>query len=238
MIRITQILILVFMSLVSTLSLSAKEKTADQWLKQADQIRNPSSSFSMNIQVESDGQESEFLVHLKDSDKTMIITKSPARDRGRNMLMLDRDFHAYVPNLKRSMRLSLAQKLSGQVANGDISRTRWHGDYSAKIEKQDDKMVLLSLKANKDNLTYAAFRLWIEKKTNRPIKAEYLASNEKTILKTAYFENYKKMAGLDRPSVIRIIDPAEKTSRIKVNEMKNEKFEDSFFTIRNMESQK
>jgi outer membrane lipoprotein-sorting protein len=227
-----------FMSLVATIALASKEKTADQWLKQADQIRNPSSSFSMSIQVESDGQESEFLVHLKGSDKTMIITKSPARDRGRNMLMLDRDFHAYVPNLKRSMRLSLAQKLSGQVANGDISRTRWFGDYIAKIEKQTDKTVQLFLKANKDNLTYSAFRLWIEKSTNRPLKAEYLASNEKTILKQAYFEKYKKMAGLERPSVIRIVDPAEKTSQIKVIQMKNENFEDSFFTIRNMESQK
>lgn len=226
-----------FMSLVATLSL-ATEKKPDQWLKQADQIRNPSASFSMNIQVESDGQESEFLVHLKGSDKTMIITKAPARDRGRNMLMLDRDFHAYVPNLKRSMRLSLAQKLSGQVANGDISRTRWHGDYTALIEKQNDKTVQLFLKANQDNLTYSAFRLWIEKSTNRPLKAEYLASNEKTILKTAFFEKYKKMAGLERPSVIRIVDPAQKTSQIKVTAMKNENFEDSFFTIRNMESQK
>lgn len=238
MIQASQIWIQTFMSLVATFALASKEKSADQWLKQADQIRNPSASYSMNIQVESDGQESKFLVHLKGSDNTMIITKAPSRDRGRNMLMLDRDFHAYVPNLKRSMRLSLAQKLSGQVANGDISRTRWHGDYTATIEKQNEKTVQLFLKANKDNLTYSAFRLWIEKSTNRPLKAEYLASNEKTILKQAYFEKYKKMAALERPSVIRIVDPTNKTSQIKVTDMKNENFEDSFFTIRNMESQK
>ena len=217
---------------------TANSKSADQWLKKADEIRNPSQSYSMRIVVKSDDDESEFHVFLKGQDKTMIVTKAPARDRGRNMLMLDREFHAYVPNLKRSMRLSLAQKLSGQGANGDISRTRWHGDYTPTIEKEDAKLLQMFLKANKDNLTYAAIRLWIEKSSNRPLKTEYLASNGKTILKRAYFENYKQLAGALRPSVIRIVDPAETSSKIQILEMKNDSFEDTFFTVRSMESQK
>ncbi|MEK6773625.1 MAG: outer membrane lipoprotein-sorting protein [Bdellovibrionota bacterium] len=211
---------------------------ADLLLKKADDIRNPAQSYAMTVQVDDDGNQTEFEVFIKDQDKTIIVTKAPARDRGRNMLMLDRDFQAFIPNLKRSMRLSLAQKLSGQVANGDISRTRWHGDYSVTLEKETPQEAQLLLKANKENLTYAWIRLWIDKKTNRPLRTEYLGLNGKTLLKKAYFENYKEMAGDTRPSVIRIEDTNKKSSQVKIISMTPKKIEDSFFTVRNMESLK
>lgn len=233
-----------FFALVASTAFSSSpkdpNKKADEWVRKADEIRNPSQSYSMKIQVinKAEGQQSEFQVFLKNQDKTLIITKAPARDKGRNMLMLDRDFHAYVPNLKRSMRLSLAQKLSGQVSNGDISRTRWFGDYDAQIEKDNGQEIQLLLRASKENLTYAAIRLWVEKSSHRPLRTEYLASNGKTVLKKAFFENYKNLANAQRPSVIRIVDAKESTSIIQIQEMKNDQFEDSFFTVRSMESQK
>lgn len=210
---------------------------AEQLVKAADDIRNPSESFEMNIKVEdSDSNTSEFSVFLKGKESTLIVTKEPSRDRGRNMLMQDRDFNVYVPNLKRSMRLSLAQKLSGQVSNGDIARTRWFGDYDVKEEASNDKEVRLFLQARRDNLTYAAIRLWVDKATKRPLHTEYLGSNGTTVLKKAFFENFKMMEGAMRPSVIRIEDTAGKTSRIIINEMKKKNFEDSFFSVRNMET--
>ncbi len=217
---------------------STSVNSAADWVKKADQIRNPSQSFEMNVKVDDGNTSSEFIVFLKGQDKTLIVTKSPARDKGRNMLMLDRDFNAYVPNLKRSMRLSLAQKLSGQVANGDISRTRWFGDYSVQLEKETKDQVQLLLKANKDNLTYAAIRLWIDKKNNHPLKAEYLGLNAQTVLKRAYFEDYKTMAGALRPTTLRIEDVNKKTSFVRISDMTNKTFDDSFFTVRNMESMK
>lgn len=205
-------------------------------LKKADDIRNPSNSYQMSIQVESEDGTSVFDVYLKGQDKTIIVTKEPSRDKGRNMLMLDREFQAYIPNLKRSMRLSLAQKLSGQVANGDISRTRWYGDYKPTIEKETAKEIQLFLVAEKDNLTYPAIRLWLDKSNDRPLRTEYLGSNKTTVLKKAYFENYKSLAGAIRPSTIRIEDANKKTSLIKIESMQAKNFEDSFFTVRNMES--
>jgi len=224
-----------FLTLLMSLRLQAATNP-DALLKKADEIRNPAQSYVMNVEVEGDGDSTEFEVYLKGQDKTIIVTKSPARDRGRNMLMLDRDFQAYIPNLKRSMRLSLAQKLSGQVANGDISRTRWYGDYTPTLEKETAEEAQLLLKANKENLTYAWIRLWINKKNNRPLRTEYLGLNGKTLLKKAYFENYKEMAGDHRPSLIRIEDTNAKTSRVKILSMTTKSFEDSFFSVRNMES--
>lgn len=226
-----------WLGLGAGMAANAALSPAEALVKAADEIRNPGDSFEMNIKVEdSEGNDSVFSVFLKGKDKTMIVTKAPSRDRGRNMLMLDRDFNVYVPNLKRSMRLSLAQKLSGQVSNGDIARTRWFGDYDVKVEAIEGAEVRLFLKARRENLTYSALRLWVDKKTKRPLRAEYLGSNGSTVLKKAYFESYKNLEGALRPSVIRIQDPAGKTSRILINEMKKASLEDSFFTVRNAET--
>lgn len=209
-----------------------------EMVKKADEIRNPAESYEMKIKVETSENTSVFQVFLKGQDKTLIVTKEPARDKGRNMLMLDRDFHAYVPNLKRSMRLSLAQKLSGQVANGDISRTRWYGDYDVSKEAETGEEVQLLLKGNKDNLTYAWVRLWLKKGTYAPMRAEYLGLNGKTVLKRASFEDYKKIAGAVRPGTLKIEDTNKQVSYIRVLSMDPKSFSDSFFTVRNMESMK
>ncbi len=233
-----------FSMVILSLSISAFAKpvandvSADHWVKEADNIRNPADSYQMKIKVETPENTSLFDVYLKGKSKTLIVTKEPARDVGRNMLMLDRDFYAYVPNLKRSMRLSLAQKLSGQVANGDISRTRWAGDYAVTKEKESATEVQLLLKANADNLTYAAIRLWIKKENSQPLRADYLALNAKTILKRASFENYKQIAGALRPSQIKIEDTNKQVSYIHILSMERKSFEDSYFTTRNMESMK
>ena len=209
-----------------------------EMVKKADNIRNPSSSYEMKIKVESPDNTSVFQVYLKGQDKTLVVTKEPARDKGRNMLMLDRDFQAYVPNLKRSMRLSLAQKLSGQVSNGDISRTRWYGDYDVSKESETAKEVQLFLKGKKDNLTYAAIRLWLKKGNYQPERAEYLGLNGKTILKKAKFEGYKNMAGAIRPTTLKIEDTNGQTSTIQILEMNSKEMDESFFTTRNMETMK
>lgn len=214
------------------------EENPAEWVKKADSIRNPADSYEMKIKVETSENESVFQVYLQGQDKTLIVTKEPARDKGRNMLMLDRDFNAYVPNLKRSMRLSLAQKLSGQVANGDISRTRWYGDYTATKEADTGKEVQLLLKGNKDNLTYGWIRLWLKKGSFEPLRAEYLALNGKTVLKKASFEDYKSLAGAVRPTTLKIEDTNKQVSYIRILSMDKKEYPESFFTVRNMESMK
>lgn len=228
---------LIFSSLFCLPALVHAE-SPEQWVKMADNIRNPAESYQMKIKVESPENTPVFDVYLKGQDKTLVVTREPARDKGRNMLMLDRDFYAYIPNLKRSMRLSLAQKLSGQVANGDISRTRWAGDYSVTKEAENKNEVQLLLKANKENLTYAWIRLWLKKGNFQPLRADYLALNGKTILKKAAFEDYKMIAGALRPGTIKIEDTNKQVSYIRILSMEKKSFPDSYFTTRNMESMK
>ncbi len=231
----------IFISVLACFHLS-QAASLEEYLRRADGIRNPSESYKMQIEVKSEQAQQVFEVFLKGNDKTLIVTKEPAKDRGRNMLMLDRDFHVYIPNLKRSMRLSLTQKLSGQVANGDIARTRWYKDYSAtlekKIESKEGNELQLLLKAEKENLTYAWIRLWLDEKTAKPLRAEYLALNGKTILKRSWFEKYETILGKSRPSQMRIEDLSGGKSYIRILSMEERSHGDDFFTIRKMESMK
>lgn len=223
-------------SIVFSASANATDSvSAEELLRAADAVRNPAENYRMQIQVVTANSDQEFEVLLKGPEKTLVVVKKPSRDIGRNMLMLERDFYAYIPNLKRSMRLSLAQKLAGEVANGDIARTRWAGDYTPTIEKQTDTDAVLFLDGKKQGLTYSKIRLWIELKTHRPIRAEFLGLDGKTVLKRAWYEEYKTLAGAERPSVLRIEDTSGKKSSIRVLSMEGKELSDSLFSVSYLE---
>jgi hypothetical protein len=179
---------------------------------------------------DSPGNPSEFEVSTLGNTRTLNKLVRPVKDRGRGLLMVNEDMWAYVPNLKRAVRVSLSQRLVGQTANGDISRMRWSGDYTAKVEAQTDKEWTLFLEASKKGLTYDKVRLWVEKGTFHPLRAEFLTPQGK-VLKRATYRAYKDLCGRVRPSEIEIVD-AVKTddkSLIKVAEMKVQNFPASMF---------
>jgi outer membrane lipoprotein-sorting protein len=206
-------------------------------VSRVDQIRNPGDSYSMSVQITSlpDNDLSGFDVSIKGNDKTVVKTTAPARDRGRNLLMLGEDMWAYIPNLKRAVRVSLSQKLTGQAANGDISRMRWSGDYDPKIESQNAQQWVIFLSSKKKGLTYDKVRAWIDKKTFRPVRAEFL-SPEGKVLKRASYGGYKQIAGMVRPTEIMIQDALreQEKSTIRILSMKSQKFPDSIFNQNNL----
>jgi outer membrane lipoprotein-sorting protein len=207
-------------------------------LKKVDEIRNPAESYHMNVRIKSSGEpeDSLFTVALKGNDKTLVKVQAPKKLLGRNMLMLDENMWVYVPNLKRSVRVSLSQKLIGEAANGDISRMRWAGDYDAEIVKETKKDYELFLTQKKKGLTYAKIRTWVGKNDYRPIRAEFLTMSGK-VLKTAEYKTFKEIAGKMRPSLILISDALKKDSfsEIHIEKMEVRNLPDSMFTERNLE---
>ncbi len=228
-----KIILLLFTLFTSPAALSAAD--AEALLKSADEVRNPGQTYKMRIKVSTATTEQEFEVFLKGRDKTLVIIKSPVKDRGRNMLMLDRDFQAYIPNLKKSVRLSLAQKMSGEVANGDIARTRWFGDYKPVIEKTEGANTVLFLDGLKPMLTYQKLRLWVETKSGRPQRAEFLGLDGKTVLKRAKYEGYKLVEGAMRPTLLKIEDVTGQTSTIAILSQEKAELSDAMFTAQSLE---
>jgi outer membrane lipoprotein-sorting protein len=207
------------------------ETSPETIIERADAIRNPSESYRMRVKIDA----AVFEVLIKGQNRTLVRQLQPARDRGRNLLMLEQDMWAYIPNVKRAVRVSLAQRLTGQAANGDISRMRWSGDYDVVVENQTASQWQLYLTAKKKGLTYDKLRAWVEKGSFKPLRAEYLSVSGKP-LKTAVYGEYKDLAGKQRPSQILIQDAirADEQSKIVIENMEIKTFPDSLFRQDNL----
>lgn len=206
-------------------------------LEEVDKYRNPSDAYLMQVRIVSPKEEdASFLVYLKGNDKTLIKVLAPKKNLGRNMLMIGENMWVYVPNIRRSVRVSLNQKLTGEAANGDISRMRWAGDYSYKVEKKNAKEWELFLEAKKTGLTYSKIRVWVDAKDKRPLKAEFLTLSGK-VIKTATYEDYQNTLGMMRPRKIHIVDNLKKDqfSNILIEKMENKAFPDSMFNEKSLE---
>ncbi|KHD88432.1 MAG: hypothetical protein OM95_08845 [Bdellovibrio sp. ArHS] len=212
-------------------SVSVQAADLDQVILKADEIRNPPESFEMNIKVKTQDQEYGFLVVTSGNEKTLIKTKFPIKDKGRNMLMLGTDMWLFIPNLNRSVRIALNQKLNGEVANGDISRLRWHQDYKPSLLSESPEAWTILLEENKKGLTYPRLEVKIEKKTYRPLFADYMGISGRK-LKRATFSDYKMLAGKLRPSKITIQDLTNETkiSNIEISSIEVKKVDDSVFS--------
>lgn len=201
-------------------------------LRKADEVRCPTESYFMEVEVVSQGSNDvvRLEVFTKGREKTRVNTVFPARDKGRNMVMIGEEMWAYVPNLKRAVRVALNQKLSGQAANGDVSRMRWWGDYYPVLESEDDSSWTLLLTARKKGLTYEKVRAWIEKKNFRPIKAEYLSLSG-LVLKKTRFGGFRSIGGNVRPTEIQIQDaknPSE-SSLLRILKLEARESSDTIF---------
>jgi hypothetical protein len=79
---------------------------------------------------------------IKGKDKCLIKATYPLYDRDKCVLMRGLDLWVYLPTARNPVRMSLQQRLIGQVAYGDIARINFSGDYEPKlkeIEKIEDK---------------------------------------------------------------------------------------------------
>ena len=103
-------------------------------IRAADLARFPEGDVSCTVLVK-DYQGKELLrentyqVFSRGADESLVQTISPERLKGHKLLMKEDDLWLYTPDTKRPTRVSLQQKLTGEVANGDLSRTRFAKDY-------------------------------------------------------------------------------------------------------------
>ena len=72
------------------------------------------------------------------NDYTVVLTEEPAAERGQALLMRERDLWIFLPAVSQPVRLSLSQRLTGQVANGDLARANFAGDYTATLDGREN----------------------------------------------------------------------------------------------------
>jgi len=121
-----------------------------------------------------------------------------------------------MPSVSQPVRLSLAQRLTGQVANGDLARASFAGDYHPTLVGGDtlDGVAahVLDLAAADRGVTYARVKYWIAEKDARPLQAEFYALSGR-LLKTCRYEEFRDLAGRARPTRLVMEDALKKGER-------------------------
>lgn len=198
--------------------------TAQEILAASDAIRNPGESFSLTSTLTEykDGKQTDsntLTVYAKADPasgqfRNLLRFVAPARDANKLMLKSGNDLWFFDPATKASIRISPQQRLLGQAANGDVMTVNLARDYQATLAGEEEvvdgdrkarQSHKLLLDATAPDVTYQKIEMWIEKDSNRTVKARFLTDSGR-LLKTAYYRRYQLQLGQERPTETVIID--------------------------------
>jgi outer membrane lipoprotein-sorting protein len=229
-------LILTFFSLQSVAADDAspgEDAQARAILEKADEIRFPNAGFQVDINItstapEQDVDKRKYRVLSKGNDNTVVMILEPASERGQIMLMKGRDLWIFMPNVSQPIRLGLAQRLTGQVANGDLARANFSGDYTPRLLRSEtvkgDEQYVLELNAVDRGVTYHRVLLWVSKSNSRPRKAEFYSLSNR-LMKTCAYEAFREMSGRIRPTRL-VMDDVLKSGHQSVLEYQDMRLRD------------
>ncbi len=209
-------------------------------VERADRIRFPKQAFQVDIDIvttapDSDPETRAYRTLTKGNDNTVVMVTEPAIDRGQILLMKDHDLWVFMPRISQPIRLPLSQRLTGQVANGDLARANFTGDYTATYLRMEDvegvPHYVLELNANDRYVTYNRVIYWVNRNNDRPHKAEFYTRSGK-LLKTAYYSDFRKMQGAIRPTKLVMVDALREgeQSVLTYSNMVLRKLPDKLFT--------
>ena len=194
---------------------SAEDVQARRIIEEADRIRFPGEGFQVDVAIATTGKdkvpdERKYRVLSKGNENTVVMVTEPASERGQILLMKGHELWVFLPNVSQPVRLSLAQRLTGQVANGDLARANFAGDYNPRFLRSDtidgEKYSVLELTAVDRSVTYPRVVYWVRESNSAPFKAEFYSVSNR-LLKTCSYERFEKSAGRLRPTRLVMEDP-------------------------------
>jgi outer membrane lipoprotein-sorting protein len=216
------------------------DERAETILEKAELVRFPDRGFEVSVSIttngDSDSSEArKYRILSKGNQNTIVMATEPASERGQILLMKGKDLWVFLPSVSQPVRLGLSQRLTGEVANGDLARANFVGDYHAKLvrtEKVDgESMYVLELTAIDNSVPYHRVVYWVRTSNYRPHKAEFYSLSDR-LLKTCAYETYRAMGGRERPTrlVMRDALRSEEESILEYSEMRFRDLPDKMFT--------
>jgi hypothetical protein len=231
-----------------SLSLAAPPSPAEI-VAATDAIRNPGEPFRVSLSlVEFENGSArdtvQLAVHSKMDPATrqyrnLVRYEAPPRDKGKLVLLSAANMWFYDPASKASIRISPQQRLIGQASDGDVLTVNLAHDYSAKLvgeesildaDRKPRSVWHLDLVASTDEAAYARLEYFVEKDTNRPVKAKFYSDSGR-VLKLAYYRRFDEALGASRPTETIIIDAVDKhlVTVISYSDYRAEKVQDAWF---------
>jgi len=219
---------------------SAQSSLAREVLSRAERIRFPETGFQVDINITTTEPNVEpelrsYRILSNGNAQTLVQTTAPAIDRNQILLMRDHDLWVFLPNLSQPIRLPLSQRLTGQVANGDLARANFVGDYTPNILRSEkiggEAHHVLQLDAVDRWVTYNKVLYWVNARNSRPYKAEFYTLSGR-LLKVCHYQNFKSMGGEVRPTRLVIEDALRSGNRsmLEYSGMVERELPDRIFT--------
>ncbi len=218
----------------------ADDPNARRIVEEADRIRFPAEGFQVDVAIVTTGKEKapderRYRVLSKGNENTVVMITEPASERGQILLMKGHELWIFLPNVSQPVRLSLAQRLTGQVANGDLARANFAGDYNPRLLRTDtidgEKYSVLELVAVDRSVTYQRVVYWVRESNSAPHKAEFYSASNR-LLKTCLYDKFEKILGKVRPTRLVMEDALRsgEQSVLEYSAMKLRDLPDKVFT--------
>ncbi len=219
---------------------SDSDPAAEEIVRLADAIRFPQDDYQVDVTITSlsntgEKEAHKYQVLSKGQDSALVNTVYPPAERGQILLMKGRNLWVYMPEVSQPIRLSLAQRLTGLVSNGDLARANFSGDYHAKVLRTEAIENLdydvLELTAVDRSVTYHRVVYWVNTNSSHPYKAEFYTVSGK-LMKTCYYTDFQQVEGSLRPMRLVMKDALKKDeeSVLEYSNMQRRKIPDKVFT--------
>jgi outer membrane lipoprotein-sorting protein len=236
--RLTLPLLFLSASLLSAHAVA--EPKADALVAKADAIRFPTEPFQVLVTVytrDRDGDTGKHVYQVlqKGHENSVVRTLEPESERGQVMLLRGADLWVFLPDVSQPVRLPLSQRLTGQVANGDLARANFAGDYAAVLddiqEIDGEKYAVLELTAARKGVTYHRVRYWVNATNHRPYRAEFYTRSNR-LMKVGDYSEFKTLGGGIRPTRLHLRDALRtgEESLVVYSNLKLRDIPDKFFT--------
>lgn len=210
-------------------------------LEKIDRALTPESyvSYKKIINIDTRGTRKEFVMFVGKlgADKVLGAFMSPKSELGRATLRIGDNMWLYIPNVKKPMRITSLQSITGGLFNNaDIMGLDYSSEYDCVELKAEKDFYLLELKAKNGSVAYEKLIIKADSKTFNPEFIEcYTAS--KMLVKTLHFKNITEFEeGFSRPAVIETDSPLFKGAKsiMIYSKLKRTRLDEELFNINNM----
>jgi len=175
----------------------------------------------LKISISGSVRTKEFKGYTRGEDAAYMEFTAPSRDKGTRFLKLADEFWMYLPNVGKAVKIA-GHAMRGSLMGSDfsyedaVSNEELAASYDAVLEgeeKLDDAdcyVLKLTLKEGAEG-SYYTQKLWVDKQSFIPIKAEYFSKSGR-LMKDVQILDFKRISGKNYPTRIRMENKLRKNT--------------------------
>ena len=208
------------LALSSIISLSLAQ-TAEEIIERVDNnvvVKTTRYRAKMLISLGGKIREKEFIGYTRGKEYSYMEFVSPARDKGTRFLKIGDEMWMYIHAVEKSTKIAghmLRQSMMGSdfsyddVAENEKLQDLYEIEFIGIDSVEDKECYKLELTAKVPEINYFFKKMWVDKKTYIPVKAELYAKSGK-LMKEINITDFQKIGKRNYPTKIIMINKLRK----------------------------